>query len=107
LYEKIVACDPEYPDYFSEEVIDLLKHLLTPDLSRRYGNLKNGDLDIRGHPWFRSIDFDALASRTFKAPFVPMIKSEGDTSNFDVYDEQTQPYGQPGPDPYRKYFAEF
>jgi hypothetical protein len=107
LYEKIVACDPEYPDYFSEEVIDLLKHLLTPDLSRRYGNLKNGDLDIRGHPWFKSIDFDALASRTFKAPFVPMIKSEGDTSNFDVYDEQTQPYGQPGQDPFRKYFAEF
>ncbi|CAO3631191.1 unnamed protein product [Mucor fragilis] len=107
LYEKIVACNPIYPKYFSEQVIDLLKHLLTPDLSSRYGNLKNGCQDVIQHPWFQSIDFDKLAQRQVKAPYIPNVNGEGDASNFDVYDEDSTPYGMPEPDPYRKYFTEF
>ncbi|KAI9478624.1 MAG: camp-dependent protein kinase 8 [Benjaminiella poitrasii] len=107
LYEKIVACDPVYPDYFSGQVVDLLRHLLTPDLSSRYGNLKRGYLDITEHPWFSSIDFDALSKRQVKAPYIPEVKSEGDASNFDIYDEEQTPYGRPEPDPYGKYFTEF
>ncbi|CEP16944.1 hypothetical protein [Parasitella parasitica] len=90
-----------------EQVIDLLKHLLTPDLSSRYGNLKNGCQDVIQHPWFQSIDFDKLAKRQVKAPYIPNVNGEGDASNFDVYDEDTLPYGRPEPDPYRKYFTEF
>ncbi|EPB90764.1 AGC/PKA protein kinase [Mucor circinelloides 1006PhL] len=107
LYEKIVACNPVYPKYFSEQVIDLLKHLLTPDLSSRYGNLKNGCQDVIQHPWFQSIDFGKLEQRQIKAPYIPNVNGEGDTSNFDVYDEESTPYGRPEPDPYRKYFTEF
>ncbi|KAI7900784.1 camp-dependent protein kinase 8 [Cokeromyces recurvatus] len=107
LYEKIVACNPVYPDYFSDQVVDLLKHLLTSDLSSRYGNLKRGYHDITDHPWFSSIDFDKLAKRQLKPPFIPEVKGEGDASNFDIYDEERIPYGLPEPDPYRKYFTEF
>ncbi|KAG1122122.1 hypothetical protein G6F42_011777 [Rhizopus arrhizus] len=90
-----------------EQVIDLLKHLLTPDLSSRYGNLKNGCQDVIQHPWFQSIDFGKLEQRQIKAPYIPNVNGEGDTSNFDVYDEESTPYGRPEPDPYRKYFTEF
>jgi serine/threonine protein kinase len=107
LYEKIVSCNPVYPKYFSDEVIDLLKHLLSPDLSSRYGNLKNGPQDVMDHPWFTSIDFDLLAKRQIRPPFIPDVKGEGDTSNFDTYEEEKVPYGKPEPDPYRKYFTEF
>ena len=107
LYEKIVACKPAYPMYFSADVKDLLKNLLTPDLSSRYGNLKGGSHDVMTHPWFASIDFEKLAKREIKAPFIPEIKGEGDASNFDKYDEDNLPYGGSEPDPYRKYFTEF
>jgi serine/threonine protein kinase len=107
LYEKIVACNPVYPKYFSEEAVDLLKHLLTPDLSSRYGNLKGGCQDVIDHPWFKSIDFDKLAKREIKAPFIPHVQGEGDASNFDTYDEKHHTYGATEPDPYRKYFTEF
>lgn len=107
LYEKIVACNPVYPKYFSEQVIDLLKNLLTPDLSSRYGNLKNGCQDVIQHPWFQSIDFNKLEKHQIKAPYIPNVNGEGDTSNFDVYDENSTLYGRPEPDPYRKYFTEF
>jgi protein kinase A len=80
---------------------------MTPDLSNRYGNLKRGYLDIVQHPWFQSTDFDQLSKRTITAPYVPPVKSEGDSSNFDTYDESTKPYGISEPDPYRKLFMDF
>lgn len=96
-----------YPSYFSEEAADLLKHLLTPDLSRRYGNLKAGPKDVIDHPWFSSIDFSKLERKQIKSPFIPDVKGEGDASNFDNYEEASSPYGETEPDPYRKYFTEF
>lgn len=51
LYEKIIIGKVRYPPYFTIEVKDLLKHLLTSDLTKRYGNLKDGSGDIFGHLW--------------------------------------------------------
>ncbi|KAI8994973.1 camp-dependent protein kinase 8 [Pilobolus umbonatus] len=107
LYEKIVSCNPIYPSHFSEEVIDLLRNLLTPDLSSRFGNLKRGHQDIIDHPWFASIDFDKLEKLEIIPPYIPEVKSEGDASNYDHYEEEKHPYGGHEPDPYRKYFTEF
>ncbi len=36
----------------------LVKHLLVSDLSKRYGNLKNGAADIKNHRWFSNIDWN-------------------------------------------------
>lgn len=80
---------------------------MTPDLSRRYGNLKAGPQDVINHPWFKSVDFDQLAKKEIKAPFIPDVKGEGDASNFDNYEEDKITYGVAEPDPYRKYFTEF
>ncbi|KAG1460124.1 hypothetical protein G6F56_006019 [Rhizopus delemar] len=107
LYEKIIACKPIYPPHFSPEATDLLQHLLTPDLSNRYGNLKAGSKDVINHPWFKTIDFDKLAKRQVRAPYTPLVQKAGDSSNFDHFEEEKVPYGQPQPDPYRKYFTEF
>ena len=38
--------------YFSSELKDLLKNLLQLDLTRRFGNLRNGVNDIKNHKWF-------------------------------------------------------
>ncbi|EIE83440.1 hypothetical protein RO3G_08145 [Rhizopus delemar RA 99-880] len=107
LYEKIITCKPVYPPHLSQEVVDLLRHLLTPDLSSRYGNLKAGSQDVIQHPWFKSIDFDGLVKRQVQAPYIPLVQNAGDASNFDHFEEEKVPYGQSQPDPYRKYFTEF
>ncbi|KAG0182423.1 camp-dependent protein kinase catalytic subunit [Apophysomyces sp. BC1034] len=107
LYEKIVTCKPSFPSTFSATAIDLLKHLLTTDLSSRFGNLKAGCRDVIEHAWFETIDFEKLTHRNVKPPFVPNVKSEGDASNFDKYDEEKMPYGLQQADPYRKYFTDF
>lgn len=34
------------------------------------------------HPWFTGINWDAVASRKYKPPFVPILKNEQDTTYF-------------------------
>ena len=49
-----------FPSHFSSELKDLLRNLLQVDLTKRFGNLKNGVNDIRSHKWFASTDFIAI-----------------------------------------------
>lgn len=58
------------------------------DLTKRYGNLKNGVNDIKGHKWFASTDWIAVFQKKIEAPFIPRCKGPGDTSNFDDYEEE-------------------
>jgi len=67
----------------------LVKRLLTPDLAKRYGNLKNGVEDIKQHRWFQNFSFEDLVARKLPAPYLPTIRSADDTSNFEEYPEST------------------
>ncbi|ORE22269.1 kinase-like protein [Rhizopus microsporus] len=107
LYEKIIQGRIKWPAYFDPHARDLLKRLLTGDLSRRFGNLKAGAQDIKDHRWFSEIDFVKLANKQVKPPYVPNIKGEGDCSHFDKYPETNEIYGANGPDPYRERFLTF
>lgn len=60
------------------------------DLTKRYGNLKNGSDDIKNHWWFSDLNFDNLIKRKIKAAYVPDIKNEGDTSNYSEYPDSDE-----------------
>ncbi|KAI6230496.1 CAMP-dependent protein kinase catalytic subunit [Aphelenchoides fujianensis] len=88
IYEKIVSGKVKFPSHFSNELKDLLKNLLQVDLTKRYGNLKNGVADIKNHRWFQSTDWIAIYQRRVDAPFLPRCRGPGDASNFDDYEEE-------------------
>ncbi len=50
---------PGHSDFNAEEQ-DFIGGLLQVDLTRRLGNLHGGTDDIRGHPYFASIDWEKL-----------------------------------------------
>lgn len=52
-----------YPSHISTELKDILKNLLQVDITNRYGNLKNGVQDIKGHKWFAPTDWMAVYER--------------------------------------------
>lgn len=60
IYEKIVSGKVRFPTHFSAELKELLRNLLQVDLTKRYGNLKNGVNDIKNHRWFSSTDWIAI-----------------------------------------------
>ena len=60
IYNKILGGKIEFGFKFSYKVKDLIRKLLQPKLSKRYGCLANGAADIKRHKWFKGVDFDLI-----------------------------------------------
>eukprot|EP00913_Durusdinium_trenchii_P014226 g13350.t2 len=100
IYQKILAGKITFPKIFHKEAKSLVKKLLTPDLGKRFGNLKNGAADIKEHKWFKDLShlefsadgsrWDDLLAKKVEAPFKPSVKGATDTSNFDDYPDSDQ-----------------
>ena len=82
IYDRIVSGRVRFPSYFSTDLKDLLRNLLQVDLTERYGNLKNGVDDIKGHKWFSITDWIEIYQKKVEAHFKPTCKGAWDTSNF-------------------------
>lgn len=67
----------------SHSAEDLIRKLMN-DATTRLGI--NGVAEIKCHPFFAGIDWRKLRDR--QAPYLPEVKSEIDTRNFDKFDEQ-------------------
>lgn len=57
---KTSSSQVRFPSHFSSDLKDLLRNLLQVDLTKRYGNLKNGVNDIKNHKWFATTDWIAI-----------------------------------------------
>jgi hypothetical protein len=52
----------------------LIKRLLEKDVTKRYGNMKNGIYDIKGHRFFNDVNWSSLLNKEEKPHYVPEIK---------------------------------
>jgi protein kinase A len=92
IYEKILAGKYKVPSNLSEEVKDLMRCLIQADVTKRYGNLKNGSDDVKMHKWFSNIDWMSIYYKRVPAPMLPKVKKIGDASNFDSSSSTTLIY---------------
>ena len=88
IYEKILKGKLVFPTSMDLISKDLIKHLLTHDLSKRLGNLKNGTQDVKNHVFFKQIDWKIVENCQLMPPIVPRLSHPGDTQYFDVYPEE-------------------
>ncbi|KAG7593452.1 Protein kinase domain [Arabidopsis thaliana x Arabidopsis arenosa] len=74
----------KFPDEakLSIEVKDLIQRLLC-NVEQRLGT--KGVHEIKAHPWFRGIEWERLYESN--APYIPQVKHELDTQNFEKFDE--------------------
>ncbi|KAG8923202.1 camp-dependent protein kinase catalytic subunit [Tulasnella sp. 418] len=108
LYEKILKGVIHFPSHFDPLAVDIVKNCLTTDLTKRFGNLKFGSRDIFGHAWFAEVGWEKIYKREIPPPFVPKIEGDGDSSQFDRYQEvDISNYGAQGTDTYSELFPEF
>jgi len=105
IYQKILNGRIKFPRNFPKDARNLVKCLVTADLTKRYGNLKNGSKDIKDHPWFAGIDWADLYYKKIPAPYLPKVSSASDTRNFESYPESKDkcPAINPSEDPFLKW----
>lgn len=92
LYDNIVHKRAYFPSGFDWVAQDLIERLLEKDPNKRLGSQADGAAQIKLHPWFREINWEALEAGQVRPPFRPKVASDGDTTNFDHYpDEPPEP----------------
>lgn len=105
IYQNILKGKLHFPKGFDNDAKSLVRHLLISDLSKRYGNLKNGVNDIKHHRYMNTINFNNLLAKKISPPYRPKVKSPGDTSNFTTYDETNSEVQEikPSDDPFKEW----
>ncbi|KAI2663716.1 kinase C delta type-like protein [Labeo rohita] len=79
LFESIRMDTPHYPRWITVDTRDMLERLFERDPSRRLGIVGN----IRGHLFFKTVNWSALERKEVEPPFKPKVKAPNDCSNFD------------------------
>ena len=85
IYKKILNGKVKFPRTFDKDAKSLIKHLLTTDLAKRYGNLRRGVHDIKQHRWFSGFDWLGLLQKRTVMPYLPTPKSPYDTIDSGKY----------------------
>ena len=105
IYENILKGKIKFSSDFDDKSKSLVKHLLEPDLSKRYGNLKNGVSDIKDHLFFKTLNWDKLLKQEIEAPFIPKT-DDNNLKYYNVYpnsDDNAESYNKDN-DPFYDWF---
>uniref|UniRef100_A0A8C5R169 protein kinase C n=1 Tax=Leptobrachium leishanense TaxID=445787 RepID=A0A8C5R169_9ANUR len=95
VFDSIVNEEIRYPRFLASESINLLKK--SPE--RRLGAGPNDAEEIKPHPFYQEIDWDALYAKKMKPPFVPSLNDPLDVRNFDDEFTGQKPILSPSDDP--------
>lgn len=97
LFKRIVMVKYSCPSSVNDDAKDLIKQLLVRRQASRLGNLSRGYLDIKEHPWFKTMNWDKLMNYKLQAPWVPTLKNPLDASHFDDFsrEERERETGRP------------
>lgn len=91
VYEKILSGNPSMPSFFTRNLSDLIKKLLRSQQGKRLGNTRGGTAAVVKHKWFSSFDWASIETGEMKSPYVPVVASKEDVTNFDQFDEGDVP----------------
>lgn len=93
--DKILKGRLTLPPYLSSEARDLIKGLLKRRMDSRLGAGPSDAMEIKEHPFFRSIDWNVVYRREAEPPFKPEIQSADDASLFDTKFTKMTPVDSP------------
>jgi len=94
MYFRIMHAKLEIPDSFDADTKDLLVKLLERDPQRRLADATQ----IKGHNYFKGIDFDMLLRKEITPPFIPPVKGKDDISMVDPAFTSEKPTLNDGPE---------
>jgi len=83
LFRDIRRGDLQYPQYIGAAVKSLLQGLLNLDPSRRLGGGVTDAEEVKAHPFFSGIDWEAVYLRRVQPPFQPNLSAKTDVKYFE------------------------
>lgn len=83
IYDEILTIEPPYPIHMARDAVSILQQLLTRDPEQRLGSGPTDAQEIMSHVWFELVDWEDIYHKRVTPPFLPIVESEMDTSNFD------------------------
>jgi len=83
LFRAIQKARLAVPSFLKPVSRDFLKRLLHPNPEHRLGSGSEDSKEVRGHEFYREIDWDKLLQKKYRPPFVPEIEGKEDVRNFD------------------------
>lgn len=90
IYEKILEGRVDFPRFVDPDAKDLIKKLLTADRTKRLGAMRDGPAEVKRHPWFNAIDWEALLRSEYPPPIPVRVQHAGDTHYFERYPEPSE-----------------
>ena len=84
MYDLILNTEVSFPEdiFLSDNTKDIIFKLLKKDVKERLGYI-SGIIEIKNHPFFSGIDFQAIENKKVESPFIPQIDNNTDVQNFD------------------------
>jgi len=82
MYNKIQHGVLRFPPFLTDPCKQIIVALLNRDPKKRLGSEADIE-DIKEHAFFEDIDWDRMMAKEYTSGFVPKVKSEVDTANFE------------------------
>lgn len=79
---RILTSSPSIPHYFSPSIRSLLTGLLQKDPTKRLGSGPRGACNVKGHLFFKDVNWDDVLNKRVPSPFKPRVRDEMDVGNF-------------------------
>jgi serine/threonine protein kinase len=83
MYRAVLRDPVRFPKEINVEAKDLITKLLQKSANERLGSGEADDQEIAAHPFFAGVDWEAVKERRVRPEWIPTIRDELDTSNFD------------------------
>ena len=81
--ERVLKGKLQLKNYLTPNAKDILKKLLNRTVDKRLGAGDRDALSVREHRFFSGVKWNEVLERKMAPPFMPLLKSEDDVSNFD------------------------
>ncbi|KAK6145717.1 hypothetical protein DH2020_022537 [Rehmannia glutinosa] len=83
IQQKILKDKVKLPPFLSSDAHALIKGLLQKEVNRRLGSGPGGSDELKGHKWFKSINWKKLEAREIQPSFLPQVAGTHCVANFD------------------------
>lgn len=82
--ETILKGKLSLPAYLTPDARDLIRRLMKRQVSQRLGSGPNDAEAVRGHPFFKLVNWVDVIGRRLEPPIKPLLRGEDDVSQFDT-----------------------